>query len=1258
MRRLVLVYVLLCGCSIREVSLTGDSGLAGSGGSGGGTGGVNGGDGGGHGGGGRDAHGDGFGTDAMPDACVPQAEICNGLDDDCDGVIDNGFDLNNDVDNCGSCNNRCLYANGVGECRGGTCHLASCAFGYGDADHDPANGCECLKSNNGVEVCDGIDNDCNGIVDDNFDLQTNVENCGVCGHRCGFQNAVGACQNGQCVLDHCLPNFYNLDGDASNGCEYGCLPSNGGVEVCDGLDNDCNGQIDDNPTDAGARCFPFGVGCTRDSTGAFTCTGACRPGTTTCQNGFLQCIGFVGPSPEICDNIDNDCNGVVDDPFNKQTDPLHCGGCSPCTIPNAIPSCINGVCGIAACRTGFYNVDGNLANGCEYACDFTGPEVCDGVDNNCDGRIDEGFNLQSDVGNCGTCGHRCAFNHATPSCVSGSCVMGPCDPGYVDLDGQSANGCEYACTRTSATETCNGVDDNCNGTIDEGFNLQTDVANCGTCGHRCAFNHAAATCVNGACVMGNCDAGFINLDGQPGNGCEYQCTPSNGGVEICDGRDNNCNGTVDENNPGGGQPCNPPLASDPSRWNVGVCRAGTTVCSAGNLVCMNYVGPQTEVCDNLDNDCNGIADDPFNKQSDPNNCGSCGHVCSSDFTSGTPHAVAGCQAGVCVIAGCDAGYYNLDGTYANGCEYACPNGAPGTPEVCDGVDNDCDGLIDGADVHPCTTSAQCPQAARGETCTGGRCSFDLQPVANFCVQLGECAGSSPQCTGGQWVCNYGPTVQTTGPNQIIGNETLCDGRDNDCDGCVDESFPQAPHSGPNCATQAGQPCVDSGIGACQGHGNYACNGTHDGVRCNVTVGGAAPTDELCDGIDNDCDGFVDESWDDDSRLGNRCAGARCKGVRPQVATVGATSVARFEAARPDADRPTPCTSNAQCSGGTQCNVSAGACEKPCSSTTAVTDCGSGLCVVPPRCTASNQCAAGRTCSSGACTCTSTSECPSPETCNAGTCTTDRGFCLPSAGTRSPIACTVDSQCVSGVCARIPGASGCTSASGQPQCFCLPGAGGGAPLACSVAGVEPWSGVTFAQAQFACALAGMRLCRTTRNGSDQVTSDEWGAACGASSFPYGSSYQAQTCNGHDLDADSLVAFNQDQPAPTGNLAQCVAASTVMDLSGNLAEWTDDFRTTLSDGTNRRVYTLRGGAFDNVAGGLGCGFFGDVAPEDFAFPNTGFRCCGAASCSAGQADCGAAGCRSLADDAAHCGFCGHACAGGQICCNGGCKTGSCP
>jgi hypothetical protein len=101
--------------------------------------------------------------------CGP--EVCNGMDDDCDGRVDEDFDLDTDPSNCGSCGHACTFANGSGACEGGTCTLQACDAGFDDCDGDPANGCEA-------------------------DL-TSAQTCGSCSNRC-MMGAARQCCDGAC----------------------------------------------------------------------------------------------------------------------------------------------------------------------------------------------------------------------------------------------------------------------------------------------------------------------------------------------------------------------------------------------------------------------------------------------------------------------------------------------------------------------------------------------------------------------------------------------------------------------------------------------------------------------------------------------------------------------------------------------------------------------------------------------------------------------------------------------------------------------------------------------------------------------------------------------------------------------------------------------------------------------------------------------------------------------------------------------------
>lgn len=117
----------------------------------------------------------------------------------------------------------------------------------------------------------------------------------------------------------------------------------------------------------------------------------------------------------------------------------------------------------------------------------------------------------------------------TPSPTATACV-GPECPGCVDADGDGAGiGLDCAVVdcddgdpdvRPGNPELCNERDDDCDTSVDEGFDLATDEQNCGACGNVCALAQASAVCVAGTCQVATCDAGWSNADGIGSNGCE------------------------------------------------------------------------------------------------------------------------------------------------------------------------------------------------------------------------------------------------------------------------------------------------------------------------------------------------------------------------------------------------------------------------------------------------------------------------------------------------------------------------------------------------------------------------------------------------------------------------------------------------------------------------------------------------------------------------------------------------------------------
>ena len=209
---------------------------------------------------GRDGSGDvdAPNPDPTADACVPVVEACNELDDDCDGRIDEDFDQKGA--DCSAGIGGCM-AHGQLRCNGSD---LSC-----DATAGPAT----------AEQCDGIDNDCDMLVDEDF----------LVGTGCDGADA-DTCADGMIVCAT-LTTTRCTDMEGST------------AEVCDGIDNDCDGTIDDG--------FVLGMACDGAD------TDACNEGVTVCDaaTGGTKCNDTTTNNLELCDGLDNDCKNGIDDTF-------------------------------------------------------------------------------------------------------------------------------------------------------------------------------------------------------------------------------------------------------------------------------------------------------------------------------------------------------------------------------------------------------------------------------------------------------------------------------------------------------------------------------------------------------------------------------------------------------------------------------------------------------------------------------------------------------------------------------------------------------------------------------------------------------------------------------------------------------------------------------------------------------------------------------------------------------------------------------
>jgi hypothetical protein len=299
-----------------------------------------------------------------------------------------------------------------------------------------------------------------------------------------------------------------------------------GPEICDGLDNDCNGEIDDLPI---LECF-----------------NDCGPGDLICIDGEEVCFG-PEPEEEVCDYKDNDCDGLIDE---DQTNA--CGECG--SVPE---------------------------------------EICDGFDNDCDGEVDE--NLEQ------LCETEC--ESGVEFCVLGSWV-----------------GCT---AKIPYSEICNGLDDDCDGDVDEDLDCMCTIDMVGAlfpCYESpliCGQGYKTCECFDENCeqiFLSECYAMCSYQDPVPLNCDKYKGLIVD---EMCNNHDDNCNQLIDEDLFKG---C---YTADPETLFVGICMPGQMTCEKGSWgnyyedgetfvgdYCKDEIVPnEKDECNGQDDNCDGIVDD-------------------------------------------------------------------------------------------------------------------------------------------------------------------------------------------------------------------------------------------------------------------------------------------------------------------------------------------------------------------------------------------------------------------------------------------------------------------------------------------------------------------------------------------------------------------------------------------------------------------------------------------------------------------------
>ncbi len=744
-------------------------------------------------------------------------EVCDGVNDEnCDGSVDEG----------------CLtwYRDSDGDKYGNPGVSVDAVIpppGY-VSDNTDCDDTNATIHPGGVEVCDGVnDENCDGSVDEGCQtwyLDNDGDNYGDAG--------VSMTSNFQ-------PPNYVLD---NTDCDDGDAAINpAGTEICDGLnDENCDGSVDE-----GCRTW------FRDSDGdnygdaGVSTIGVVQPGgyvldNTDCDD--TEPLRNPGMA-EVCgDTLDNDCNGLVDDScanWYKDTDG---DGYGDPAVPSMAVGQPAGYVGKAGdCDDTEFNINPGVV------------EVCDGaVDENCNGQVDEGcltWYIDSDGDGYGT---------------NWSVVQSITQPaGYVLKDGDCVF--DNPAIHPGALEVCDGDDNNCDGNVDEGCLTWYEDSDGDSYGNAAVSSTAIVP-----------PAGYV-LDDTDCDDTNFNVNP--GAIEVCDGvNDENCDGSVDEG-------CNTWYQdSDGDGYgNAGVTAvhivppAGWvldgTDCDDTNF---NVNPGAIEVCDGVnDENCDGSVDEGCNtwfQDSDGDGYGNAGvtavHIvppagwvlddtdCDDTNFNVNPGAIEVCD-GVndencdgSVDEGCNTWFQDSDGDgYGNAgvtavhivppagwvldgtdCDDTNFNVNPGAIEVCDGVnDENCDGSVD----EGCNTWYE---DSDGDNYGNSGVSVDaVIPPPGYVLD-------DTDCDDGDF--NIHP-----------GAVEVCDGtNDENCDGSVDEGcqtwYRDADSDG------YGDPS-DNMVTIIQPPGYISDNTDCDDTKAAVNPGAT----EVCDGIDNNCAGGIDEGCD-------------------------------------------------------------------------------------------------------------------------------------------------------------------------------------------------------------------------------------------------------------------------------------------------------------------------------------------------------------------------------------------------------------